>query len=357
MNTDVEDLLREGMDRFTSDLRAPAGLIYRAQQRRRRRRLALLSAGGAAALTAGAAALVVTMVPRTASLNANAGTTVDAAYVVKQVSSALNTAEPGDIAQLTITTTRPGLLPGGKATTTTAQEWSYGNQWREVTYSSPGYPAYDEGSNASSVYTLVNYQTKTWARQAGVGRPAALPAASFPDKSGCAPTFAAFPVLFRLGLPGIGSVASSAPATAATALRAAVSCGTLEVAGHQQVDGVNAVELKSRANSLISETIWVSPSTYLPVRIVARPSAGGFGVQQTADITWLPPTDQNLAKLAVPVPSGFRQVTFDQAGLPILRLFPNALLPKPGMVCASAGPACPALGHALPTPALLPPTK
>jgi hypothetical protein len=30
MNTDVEDLLREGMERYTADLRAPAGLIRRA---------------------------------------------------------------------------------------------------------------------------------------------------------------------------------------------------------------------------------------------------------------------------------------------------------------------------------------
>ena len=29
MNTDVEQLLREGMERYTADLRAPAGLTYR----------------------------------------------------------------------------------------------------------------------------------------------------------------------------------------------------------------------------------------------------------------------------------------------------------------------------------------
>ena len=35
MNTDVEDLLREGMERFTAELRAPAGLISHIARRRR----------------------------------------------------------------------------------------------------------------------------------------------------------------------------------------------------------------------------------------------------------------------------------------------------------------------------------
>ena len=339
MNDDIEDLLREGMDRFANDLRAPAGLVFRAQQRRRRR-LALRSAGGVAALTAGAAALVVTAVPTTAGLSAKAGTTVNAAYVVKQVGSALTTAEPGDIAQLTITTTGPSLLSGVKATTTTAQMWSYGKQWREVIYSSPGHPAFEEGANASSVYTLVNYQAKTWARLAGFGQPTKLPVVSATDKDGCWPAFGPLPVLFRLGLPGIGSVASSAPATATSALRNAVSCGTLKVAGHQRVDGVNAVKLQSSAGSLISETIWVDPGSYLPVRVVANPSAGGFGVKQTADISWLPPTAQNLADLTMSAPASFRHVTFSQAGLPIVQKLPTVLLPTQVAVCPAGSAVC-----------------
>ena len=35
MSTDVEDLLREGMERFTADLRAPAGLTCQIARRRR----------------------------------------------------------------------------------------------------------------------------------------------------------------------------------------------------------------------------------------------------------------------------------------------------------------------------------
>lgn len=339
MNTDVEDLLREGMERFTADLHAPAGIAAGAA-RRRRRRLALRSAAGAAALTGAAAAVVVTMVPGPAR-DAASGPPVDTAYVVKQVGSALNAAEPGDIAQMTITTTG-SLYPGGKSAAITAEEWSYDNQWRAVTYSSPGHPAYDEGANASSVYTLVNYQTKTWARESGLGRPTALPVGSPTSKNGCAPAFAGLAVLFRFGLPAIGAYASATPATVAAALRSAVSCGTLDVAGHQQVDGIDAIKLTSRRGSLISETIWVSPGTYLPVRAVVHLAPGGSpGVQQTADISWLPPTARNLTLLTVPIPAGYHQVTFPQAGTPILRKLANGAPPKASALCPSpAGPAC-----------------
>src|SRR5262249_42433658 len=125
---------------------------------------------------------------------------------------------------------------------------------------------------------------------------------------GCGPVTAAVPVLFRFGLPGIGSAARSLPATVAQALRAAISCGTLAAAGRQRVDGVVAIKRVSRPGSRISETIWVSPGTYLPVRVVVRPARGTPALEQTADIAWLPVTAQNLAKLTVPVPAGFRRV-------------------------------------------------
>jgi hypothetical protein len=332
MNTDVEDLLREGMERFTRDLRAPAGLTRRVA-RRRRRRLALCSAAGMAALTAGAVALAVVVVP---------GTRYDgidpAAYVVKRVDSALSAAEPGDIAQVTITT-RSAALPGGQAATNTAEEWSYGGQWRSVTYSPAGHPVYDEGLSNSSVYTLVSYLTRTWTRQPGLGHPA-VPAPLVPGPRGCGPVVAAVPLLFRYGLPAIGSVAGSLPMTVARDLRAAVSCGTLTAAGRQRVNGIEAIELTSRPDSPISETIWVSPGTYLPVRAVVHSVPGKSALQQTADITWLPPTAQNLAKLTVPVPAGFRQVPLAGTVIPILRRIPGGL-PKLKAFCqAPAGTAC-----------------
>jgi hypothetical protein len=331
MKIDVEDLLREGMERYTADLRAPARLTYEVTRRRRRRLVKRSLTGGAAALAAGAAAAVLVVAPRVEGTGVPA---VDAAYVVKNVSSALSTAAPGTIAQMTITTS------GGTGRAVNAEEWSNGDEWRSVTYSAPGHPIYDEGYGTASGYTLVSYPTKTWARQAGLGRPAAIAAPA--TKGGCGPAVRAFPVLFRLGLPATSTSASSLPTTVATTLRTAVACGSLSVAGHQTVDGTDTIKLKSRPDSPIAETIWVDPRTYLPVRAVVG-SGYSPAVQQTADFTWLPPTAQNLAKLAVPVPAGFREVSLPMAVAPNLKLVPAASVPPPAAFCPTApGRPCPA---------------
>jgi len=372
MNTDVEDLLREGMERCTADLRAPAGLIRRVTQRRRRLLMLRSATGATAVLAAGAAALAVVVVP-----GARPGGIDTTAYVVRQVDSALSAAGPGDIAQMTVTTSGipmgsgPGVSTGAaRGAATTTEEWSYGDQWRSVTYSSAGKPVYDEGFSASSVYTLVSYRARTWVRESGLGRPA--PSLSISGSPGCGLPIGAVAFLFRSGLPGIGSHVSSLPETVAQAARAAVSCGTLTVAGHQRVDGIEAIELTSRADSPVAETIWVSPGTYLPLRVVIRSGAGSPAGQLTADISWLAPTAQNLAKLAVPIPAGFRKVSLSAAVTPILALIPGvplswafgapvaslsrlkAFCPAPAGLSATARPTFPAAAVSLPaTPRLV----
>jgi hypothetical protein len=352
MNNDVENLLREGMERFTKDLRAPAGLTRHAAQRRRRR-LALRSvAGSAAVLAAGAVALVAVVVPGVAENPA-----IASADVVKRVDNALSAAEPGEIAQVRVTA-RGFAGPGFAAKTTNAEEWSYGDEWRSVSYSPAGQPVYDEGSSTSSVYTLVSYPTRTWARQRHLGRPVGLaqrgrpvigehpvgnrsvhPGAPVLGPPGCEPTGAADRLLLQPGLPGIGFSASAPPATAAKALRASISCGIFAVAGRDRVNGIEAIELKSRPGSFFTETIWVRPGTDLPIRVVVRSAPGQPAFRMTADITWLPLTTQNLAKLTVPIPAGFRRVPLAEAiGLTVLHI--QGPLPK--MIClpTGAGTAC-----------------
>jgi len=277
-----------------------------------RRRLALASAAAAAALTAAAVAVAASVLPG-AGHTGTRGPAVDTAYVVKHVDSALDAASAGSIAQMTVTT-RAAVLPGS-TTPATAEEWSYGGRWRSVTYSTAGHLVYDEGFSSASVYTVVSYQARTWARRREAGHPAALS----PGPHGCAPVVAALPLLLQPGLPGAGASAGSLPATAVRALRAAVSCGDLAAAGRQRVDGIEALVLTSSPDSPIPETIWVSPGTYLPVRVVVRPVPGMAGLWQTADITWLRPTRQNLAHLTVPVPAGFRQVPIARAVRPLMR--------------------------------------
>jgi len=273
-------------------------------------------AGVAAALTAGAVALAAVVV---AGARHNGMDTT--AYVVQRVDRALSAAGPAAIAQMTVKT---GRMRGGATATTTTEEWSYGGRWRWVVSSPAGHPVYDEGSGTSSVYTLVSYRTRTWARQPWPGRPVA----QVSGPRSCQTVDADILVLFRAGLPGAGFSASSLPA--ARALRTAISCGTLAVAGRQRVDGIEAIELTSRPDSPVSETIWVSPGTYLPVRVVVR-SVPGQPVLLTADISWLPPTAQNLARLTVPIPAavpggpvgvslaGFRRVPLARALTQVLQ--------------------------------------
>jgi hypothetical protein len=298
-----------------------------------RRRRAFWLAAVAAAVAAIAVAAVV--VPG-ALLNGAGGPVAYAANVVKGVNSALSEADAGTFAQMTVTTTVE--IPGVRTTTSTAEEWSYGDRWRSVTNSPAGHPVYDEGFSASR-YTLVSYPRRTWARQPGLGRPAKPPLGTH----GCGQVSATGPLLFQPSLPGTGVSAKSGPArpfsarsllTVARTLHAAVSCGTLDVAGRQRIDGIMAIKLTSGRNSPIAETIWVSPGSYLPVRVVIRSSPGhslNLGneivLRQAADFTWLPPTPQNLAKLTVPIPAGFRRVTFGQAAWPIRQQMPQGLLP------------------------------
>ena len=311
MSTDVEDLLRQGMTRFTEDLRAPAGMIRRAE-RRRRRRLAQFSVTATAALAACAVVFAVLAVPGAprgnagrpaASVTATVGPVIDAAYVTKRVDAALSAAGPAEIAQLTITT---DALGGA----TTAHEWSYGDQWRSIVYSPQGRPDYEEGGDAS-VFTLVSYPARTWSRQSGV-RGSGAPASGHDD---CLQAAVAMRSLLMPGAPQLGPAAGT-PASVVTLLHTAVSCGSLILAGRQQVDGADAITLTSRSGSPLTETIWVNPATYLPVRVVLRSAAGSAALQHTADITWLQPTAQNLARLAVPIPAGFRRVPFAPLVIP-----------------------------------------
>ncbi|HTS96467.1 MAG TPA: hypothetical protein VMI33_07585 [Streptosporangiaceae bacterium] len=80
--------------------------------------------------------------------------------------------------------------------------------------------------------------------------------------------------------------------------RAGAEPGTV-APGRQRVDGVSTLKL-SGANGTV---LWVSPATYLPVRVIV----GGRQPTQI-DFRWLSPTRANLAALSVTVPAGFRPV-------------------------------------------------
>jgi hypothetical protein len=277
------------------------------------------AAAVAAVLTTSAVVLEAILVPD-AVHNGTDKLAVNAAFVVKRMGSALGAADHGEIAQMTVTT-RDAATSGAQIHAATTREWSHGDQWRSVMNSPAGNLLYDEGSSTASLYVLVSYLTRTWARQPGLGHLSAGRSGS----QSCASIVVALPLSFQPRLQG-ADVATHALLTVVGYLRAAVSCATLKGAGLQRVNGLEAIKLTSRPNSMISETIWVRPGTYLPVRVVIRPVRGKPGLLQTADITWIRPTGQNLARMTVPVPSGFRQVPLAEAAGPIL-LHPSVTAP------------------------------
>jgi hypothetical protein len=280
----------------SADLRAPSVTTRRVERRWRRRPLTLGAAGLATALVVGAVALVAVGIPGEGH-GSTQPPVVNTAYVLNRVDGALSTAAPSALAQMTVTTAGPGVM-------TTTEVWSYGDQWRTVTSSSAGRPAYDQGFSSGSVYTLVSYLMRAWADRH-------IPGAAGFGPGGCESGLAV------LSLPGpFGRLhVNVQPATVVKDLRAAISCGALTMAGRQRVNGVETIKLTSRASSPFPETIWASPSTYLPVRVVALPDFGGSVFRQTANITWLKPTAQNQAELTVPIPAGFRHISL----APILR--------------------------------------
>lgn len=283
--------------------------------------------GIAAALAAGAVALAITELPGAGPSGTRAhGPTIDTAYVLKKVDSALNAAEPGEIAQMAITS-RPSPAAGGTngraLSAVTAEEWSYGDQWRVLVMGTSGKPALDVGHSSSAGLTEVNYAQRAWARSRELGSqgpppglqsspgpvrrlsatPAPVPASG---ASGCEQAFADLSWLLHPGL--VGAKAAPQPGTVDSTLRDAISCGALKVTGRQRVNGIEAIELTSSLGSAFDETVWVNPATYLPTRININSVPGTPVQKQTADITWLPATAQNLAKLTVPIPAGFRRV-------------------------------------------------
>jgi len=114
--------------------------------------------------------------------------------------------------------------------------------------------------------------------------------------------------------------ANAFPGSATPHLRAvilkALSCKLFALAGHQRIGGVDAIKLvmKPRPGLPIRETLWLDPSSYLPLRasVAFRGSHGQVSLL-VQDYRWLPPTAANLAALHAAIhhatiPSRFRML-------------------------------------------------
>lgn len=281
MNANLDELLREGMQRFTADLHAPANLADRAR-RHRSHRLALRTAAASAAAAIAIAAIAVGAV--------SAGDS--------HLSGPAGPVEQSDVEQVRLTGPGPAYPE---------MIWSYGESSRQLITSAAGRPREDDGerilgnSHGSLTFTrtIVEFSSKTWAR-ARVG--------PFSMSGRVAPTCAQP----ELGWP-------DSPASLPRWIRSlhkAMDCGAFAIAGATRIHGVEAIKLVGTGKldpSLRSSTIWIKRADDVPVLMT------GGDVSGRAEISWLRPTSANLALVQVPIPDGFRRVG--------IRDFPNAILP------------------------------
>jgi hypothetical protein len=303
------------MSRFTEGVRAPAGLAgtVRAARQRRRRRVAI---GGAVSCTASVAAVAVIAVTALAPTPpAHPGAALQAretAYVVHRVERALahNLVFRGtsnSMGQLSVT-------------------WAYGTQNRflEFTGNSCGHSSLSgdcthrggSGRYLANGTTFVHgkltgiYLTY-WDRRYSLARVWAYP------PSACSAEAAQ-----AMGGPGVPTAHWS------VFIRATIACGAARVTGHVLIDGVETTKITGKPVSVklspgyakVSHekwsrsywTLYVDPTTYLPVRMSGSTRMSGgpmasYTSSSVTDVQWLPATRANIARASVTIPAGFHR--------------------------------------------------
>jgi hypothetical protein len=304
MSTELEQLLRSGMERFTQDLGVPGGLARKAYQHRQKRRMTArvgTAAGAAAVVTAGAvAAAGVTGAFGSAGGHPALTTTQikTDAYVFSRVEHALAAQAQDNVLQYDRTVFPPGSAIKAVGPTAVqlskagadspwsvgyALNWMYQGALKMSAFTASGRRVFDLGitqeGQAGSVMAI--YGNSTYWR------------ASFPaiGNGGTGPIACTTNIALSDG-PGNGWPAF---------IRSQLSCGEYLVVGRQWIDGIDTIKIAGNDSHI---TLWVSPSTYLPVRLVHTHAT----VRMQTDFSWLAPTPANLAALNVTVPAGFHQV-------------------------------------------------
>jgi len=323
MSTDLQDLLRDGLDRLTAGATVPDGLIGRARRHNRQRRIKIRAAIAAGTAVAAAAAVTVSLTatgnqPRSAA-PVRTQTIADVATRTERALAAA--VEQGKAIQVTRmsgrnqpfgltalgphgVTQNPSLtqrLPG--AHTAVAAQYMVSWQYHHLLL--------QEGFSAAGRLVFVNAFGPIRLRSGQVAL--ANYGAAYPVHIRWHTVFRGVslsPPAPRLtcqdGLP------SEYPSWHATITKA-LSCGQFHLAGRQYVDGVDAMTLAGQPEYGGRETLWVNPATYLPVRLTATLFAGldQRYQQLVTDFRFLPPTQANLAALhaairRAPIPATFR---------------------------------------------------
>jgi hypothetical protein len=301
MNTDVEELLRDGMDRFTAGVRAPGGLA-RAAARGHRRRVALRAALVSATATVSAAAAVIAMV-----VVADARTSRGAAQMVADLTSKVRQAVAND-----------NLVYVGQTSANygPSTAWAYGRQSRWVEYNTAGD---DHGQIYSVEGTALVGGKLMNAYVIYPDRKYSLSRQLLTQESACTTTGA-----LEMGGPAVVGVNWK------SFVDEMLACGAASVTAHVRVDGAETTKITGKPVTVrlsapyskvihakwdtVRWALYVNPATYLPVRIEGSGktyggSAGTYVSAGVTDVRWLPPTKANIAQTMVTIPPGFRRVS------------------------------------------------
>jgi hypothetical protein len=293
MTGNVENRVRDGLDRLTTGVSAPAGLVARAvRQRRRRRTMARAGIASATAAVAAVAVFATAGMPRGGPAGGGPVRVQTAAYVTQRVTSALSPANTNTLIEQVSLRWKPMWLCGKRLPNEdNYTAWTYrGTPRKEYFYSSNGQLAWEYWL-PSGVWANVGSQA--WGTKLGTGGVVHANALS----GQCAPAEDSQPVNLPVAVPVVNF--NPAPSAIVRMIRQ----HWLVFAGYSRVDGQQVIKLadtKGATGLVLGLTLYVSPHSYLPV-LAADPLG-------RESFRWTPATRANLDALAPDVPAGFRHV-------------------------------------------------
>lgn len=312
MNEDVEQFVREGMDRLIAVTQVPSGLVGKARRRCRRRRVALGSAiaGGTAAVSAAAVVAATTGAGPVGQPGTNGITRAqtDAYVVLRHMENAVaqdNLVMDGSTTSRFSGMGMKGYISGfpGTSGSMLSTTWSYRSQNRAEEFWQ-GQPYLNDGTaliGGTLRAAAVSYFDHEWS---GGSSPYVEPSNACGDNA---------VVMGGPLLPVFG------PAFA----KATLACRWATVTGRAWINGVDTIEITGPSKGIadipgerVTYRLYVNPSTYLPVRVTAStvaygPKSFSYQFTSTSGVRWLRPSAANVAMTLVTIPPGFRHVTPD----------------------------------------------
>jgi hypothetical protein len=327
MNGDVEELVREGLDRLTADVGVPAQMVARARTRVRRRKIAAraaLACGTAAVTAAAVIAAAGVGAPRGPGGATNAQAT---AYVIKRVQNAL--AAENFVIQGQATGSMTVSVHGHKVRSSngTSMSWSYGNRSRFVEFTGRSC-----GQVTSNGWCTHRGDSKLYLADGTAligGKLTGAYVTYFDHKYSLHP----LGQLHVKACTRTAQLALGAPAVTMANwpafIKAMLGCEAATVTGHARIGGVETTVIsgsidvplpKGYARTIketrerVRYTLYVDSATYLPVRTYGSDEtyggANGPTVSASAtNVQWLPPTAANIAKALITIPAGYTQVS------------------------------------------------